>query len=182
VTGRRLPQSLFFATRGDVAPGLERVESKLRLKYVQYLDPGPAPLTFSSLREVPDLGVARSGDHMTGHCYFVVDAAAQVPVLAATQKSGKVQYMIDLDRAPPALILRTGGVFGERVLISGNVGPVGETEESLALYRAFAPELLRGFEKVKAYKVGPEAARLLDEGWRLVTISVRSPVDYDLRR
>jgi hypothetical protein len=182
VTGRRLPQSLFFATRGDLEPGLELVESKLRLKYVQYLDPGPAPLTFSSLTQVPDLGVARSGDHMTGHCYLVVDAAAQVPVLAVTQKSGQVQHMIDLDRAPPALILRTGGVFGERVLVAGNVGPVGQREESLALYRAYASELLRRFEKIKAYQVGPEAVRLLDTGWRMVTISVRSPAGYDLRR
>jgi hypothetical protein len=58
----------------------------------------------------------------------------------------------------------------------------GEKEESLALYRAFAPELLRGFEKIKAYRAGPEAVRLLAEGWRLVTISARSPAGYDLRR
>jgi hypothetical protein len=182
VTVRRLPQSQLFATRSDLAPGLERVESKLRLKYVSYLDPGPLPLTFASLTEVPDLGQARSGDHMTGHCYLVVDAGAQVPVRAVAGKGGQVQHLIDLDRAPPALLLRTGGVFGERALIAGNVGPVGGREESLALYRAFAPELLRGFEKIKAYQVGPEAARLLEEGWRLVTISVRSPAGYDLRR
>jgi hypothetical protein len=182
VTVRRLPQSLFFATRNDLAPGLERLDSELRLKYVPYLDPGPSPPAFSSLTEVPDLGVARSGDNMTGHCYFVVNAAAPVPILAVTEKSGKVQHMIDLDRAPPALILRTGGVFGERMLIAGNVGPVGEREESRALYRAFAPELLRGFVKIKAYQVGPEAVRMLEAGWRLVTMSVRSPVGYDLQR
>jgi hypothetical protein len=182
LTERRVPQANFFATKGDLLPGLARIDAGRKLKYVPYLDPGPEPASYRSLLDVPDLGVARTGDHMTGHSYLVLDAAAPVPVRAVPQKGGKVQHMIDLDRLPDAVILRTGGAFEEAALISGNVGPVGERDGSLELYRAFSSELLRGFAKVKAYKVGPEAARRLDEGWRMVTISIRSPVEYDLRR
>ena len=42
---------------------LERLDSQLRLKYVPYLDPGPSPPAFSSLTEVPDLGLARGVRH-----------------------------------------------------------------------------------------------------------------------
>jgi hypothetical protein len=182
VSAVRLPQINFFATREDLAPGLGRLDERRPLQYVTYLDPGPQPPVHASLLAIPDLGRARTGDHMSGHCYLVMERGAEVPVRGVPQKGGAVQHMVDLDRLPPAAIFRPGGVFEERVLISGNLGPVGDGEESLALYRDCAAQLFKGFQKIKAYKVGPEAARALDEGWRLVTISVRSPAGYDLRR
>ncbi len=39
-----------------------------------------------------------------------------------------------------------------------------------------------GFEKIGTYRIGPEAARMMDEGYRMVTIEIASPGAYDLRR
>lgn len=79
-------------------------------------------------------------------------------------------------------MLRLGGVHGERALIAGDVSAIGGSSAAAAIQRHLGRELTRGFETVKGWRVGPEAARLLDAGWRLVTISIRSPAGYDLKR
>lgn len=173
----------FFATRADLEPGLLRIERDQSLKFVPYVDPGPAPPEYRSLlREVPDLGQARSDDHNTGHCYVALPGAGSVAVRSISQRGGRVSHLIDVDSLVGAVLLRLGGVHGDRALIAGDVSAVGKGPDASLLERRLARELTRGFEKVKGWRVGPEAAALLDAGWRLVTISLRSPAGYDLTR
>ncbi len=153
------------------------------MKFVPYLDPGPSPAEYRSLRgEVPDLGQARSADHNTGHCYIVLPVGSAVTVRSLPQRTGGVSHVIDVDGLTDAVLLRLGGVYGERALIAGDVSAIGASPAATALQRHLGRELTRGFETVKGWRVGPEAARLLDAGWRLVTISMRSPAGYDLTR
>jgi hypothetical protein len=62
------------------------------------------------------------------------------------------------------------------------VATVSEDPDSIALYKGSVRELTRGYRKIRMYLVGPEALRMLESGKRLVTIGVRSPAEYDLRR
>ena len=48
------------------------------------------------------------------------------------------------------------------------------------MFDLYSKQLLRGFQRVRMYWVGPEAAAGLRNGQRLVTIGVRSPREYDL--
>lgn len=173
----------FFATRADLEPGLVEVEREQRLKFVPYLDPGPAPPEFRSLlADVPDLGQARSGDHNLDHCFVALPVASAVVVRAVPRRGSGVSHVIDIDGLTGAVLLRLGGAHSDRALIAGDVSAIGGGPETAALQRSLGRQLTRGFENVKGWRVGPEAARLLDSGWRLVTISLRSPSRYDLTR
>ena len=78
--------------------------------------------------------------------------------------------------------LLPGGVHAASgALVSGRVARVVDaSKRGVALYRAFAQTILRGFHKVQSYWIGPEAYREFKAGRRLGTIGVRSPADYDL--
>jgi hypothetical protein len=66
--------------------------------------------------------------------------------------------------------------------VCGHIATAWDDPQSNALQDEFVRELFRGFARVKSYRVGPEAGRLLDDGVRLVTIDLKAPVEYDLRR
>lgn len=59
---------------------------------------------------------------------------------------------------------------------------ISDGVDARVLERTLSRELTQGFETVKGWRVGRGATECLDTGWRLVTISVRSPSGYDLKR
>ena len=94
-----------------------------------------------------------------------------------------IRYDLSQKRNPDSVVFRPGGVYkGERVLVCGHIATLSKSPVAMSLYRAFVASIIRGFEKIGSYRVGPEAIRMMDEGHRMVTISVGSPREYDLRR
>jgi hypothetical protein len=91
-------------------------------------------------------------------------------------------FTVDQDMNPTSIVFWPGGLYQDHALICGHIGTISDNAESIDLYESFRTTVLKGFTKIKSYYVGPEALRRLDSGWRLVTISVRSPAEYDLRR
>jgi hypothetical protein len=141
----------------------------------------PDPESTSSLRENPGLGVAVTGDAQQEAGYLVIESTASLVVRPVTQGGGGTKYAIDQLENPPSIFLRPGGVFGDTAVISGQVGTVSEDPRSVRLFRLVEKSIRGKFEKIQSFYVGPAAAALLDQGWRLTT-NIKSPTLYDLKR
>jgi hypothetical protein len=188
-------QTHIFATGADLEPGLRLIESQRRLKYValfrystntrgeSIVVPHTSPdfQEYDSLLVVPSLGANRTSDHNTGDQYLVTNADAEILFESVPQRKGGIHYLVATRNLIPILVFQPGGRYQDQYLICGHIGTTSEHPESLALYKDFTKAVTRGFQKIGSYKVGPEAKRLMDEGIRMVTISIKSPPEYDLR-
>lgn len=102
---------------------------------------------------------------------------------ASGQVDATVRYNVSQKLNLDSITFSPGGIYkSERVLICGHIGTVSTSAVAHDLYKTFVRAVTKGFEKIGGYRVGPEAARLMDEGYRMVTIGISSPPAYDLRR
>jgi hypothetical protein len=84
---------------------------------------------------------------------------------------------------PDSITFLPGGIYKEeKILVCGHIGTIFNSAVSRSLYKAFVITVTKGFQKIGSYRVGPEASRLMDNGYRMVTIGITSPPAYDLRR
>lgn len=171
----------FYATRQDMLPALLRFESETKLQYVvRGMFSSPTPTGFDSASDIPDFGVAQHGDYLSEFDCLVTEAGVEIQVEEVPQRKGGVLYDIGLMANPTAFGFQPGGQFEDKTIIQGSVGTATGDPTSLALCKRFWRALSREFTKVQDYYVGPEAFRLLEEGWRL-TPATQSPPDLDLR-
>jgi len=188
-------QEHIFATRTDLEPGLRLVESQYRLKYTarfsytlgangrMIIVPHKSPEfeTYDSLLKAERLGLNFTGEHHTGDDYLILEGASEVRIRSAIQRKGGIHYFVDQEFNPKSICFSPGGIYEEHYLVCGHIGTASEHPESITLYKAFTKAVTKGFKKIGNYKVGPEALRLMYQGIRMITISVRSPLEYDLR-
>lgn len=113
--------------------------------------------------------------------YLVLDRGAPVAVRRVPQRRGADKFAVDQLLNPHTVAIRCGGVMGDSRLIAGQLGTTAEGGRSAELYALLVKSMKRQFEKIRSYLVGPEAARLLDQGWHLAPTE-RSPPEYDLAR
>lgn len=189
-------QTHIFATREDLEPGLRLIESQRRLKYValyrystnargeSILVPHTLPdfKEYDSLLLVPSLGVNRTRDHISGDQYVVTNADTEIPIESVVQREGGIHHFVATRDLNPICWFQPGGRYQDKYLICGHIGTISEHPDSLSLYREFTKAVTKGFKQIRSYKVGPVALRLMDQGYRMITIDVRSPPEYDLRR
>jgi hypothetical protein len=103
--------------------------------------------------------------------------------LADRESAGQVRYAVSQRLNPDSLTFLPGGIYKqEKILVCGHIGTISDSEISRTLYKSFVSHLTRDFEKIGSYRVGPEAVRLMNEGYRMVTIGITSPAAYDLYR
>lgn len=179
----RSPQTHFFATREDLRPGLERIEAACSLQYVLCdLYTANEPKRYRSAFLIEELGINVAGDAARSPVYLVMPGERAVNVREVPQRNGGIRYSVSQLGNPESIVFRPSGVHQGESLVAGNVGTVSEDARSRAFYRDFTAELARGFKKIRNYLVGHEALSMLDEGKRLLTMGVRSPTEYDLRR
>jgi hypothetical protein len=174
-------QHLFFATREDLRPGLEMIESQWELEYqLHEMRADRNFVVLASLLDAPGLGLSKTGQCMSDDGYLVYPRTARPRVRSIPQRRGGVRY--DLEPSPEVVQLLPGGVhIASGAIVSGRVAPVlGASRRGVALYRAFTKTVVGGFHKVHSYWVGPEAYREFRAGKRLATIGVKSPPEYDL--
>lgn len=172
----------FFATRRDLEEVLRAVESATALQYVEAgLFEGPPPAAMDSLLAWPDLGVSKHGDQAHEVTFLVAERGARVEVREVPQRRGGVRHAIDQQINPATISLCPGGVFGDAAIIAGSIGTISGDAASRALFRLFDRAIASRFEKIRSYRVGAEAAAMLDAGARL-TARVKAPPLYDLAR
>ena len=165
----------FFATKSDLVPGLTAIDQELGLRYRLYSSREQSADEWPSLLTVPYFGTARGESHMSDDIYLAQPARRpwrrallQLPSLGAVPANG---FLVQLGGSCPDGALLIGGVWG----------PHYATRSCRTRRERFWRLLTQGFERIKIYSVGPEAAALLRSGGRLVPMSVRLPRDHDLR-
>ena len=148
-------------------------------------------LTFEQYLTLLDwegLGKNNTGEHITGPCFLVLKRDVHVNVESVPQNAtlaavGEVRYDVNQKLNRDSVSFLPGGIFNDhKVLVCGHIGTASESSISVSLYKTFVKAITKGFEKVGSYRVGREAASLMDEGYRMVTIGVSSPRKYDLTR
>jgi len=193
-------QLYFFATRGDLDPGLRAIERQRPLKLAR-LDhyPTKAIPVIESLFAIPDLGKVagrRSPDFLVLPARrrprasrivqvgkrrdFPPKLAMALAMVNICPPGGKVVYGVYPSNNPPSIVFAPGGLYNERTLLAGEIATMHDNAASLDLYALFRKELLRGFTAVKSYVVGPEAMTLLGSGGRL-TVDAQAAAICDLK-
>ena len=175
-------QTHIFATRSDLVPGLRKAESELGIQYARCgRYSGPQIEQYASLIEWEELGRNTTGDHMSGP-QFLVTPAAQKINLEPIPSSGGV-WSLSQKMNPDSIVFLPGGVYKDQpAIIAGHIGTIWESSAASSLYKGFVKAITKGFEKIGSYYVGPEAAGLMSQSYRMVTIGLGSPTIYDLKR
>jgi len=171
----------FFATKEDLMSGIQAFEADHRVQYVLWgLFESPTFERYSSATEIPGLGRSIYG-HRGEKCFLVIPQDAELCIEAVPQRDGSTRYSVDLMNNFFGFAFKPGGVHEDRFIIDGSVGTRTGSQESINLCKDFIRKLRRGFTRIQSYYVGPQALRLMDEGYRL-TPSIQTPESLDLRR
>jgi hypothetical protein len=172
----------FFATKEDLVPGIQRIELKRTLKYVLAGKSETREcVTYDSLLDFELLGTNLSGSHVIGPHFLVMDRNEEPSVEEVLQQNGGVLYFLNQMQNATSIAFWPGGLYEERNLICGHINTASANKESLDLFRDFSRTVTKGFQRIGSYFVGPKALVLMSQGVRMVTISVKSPSEYDLR-
>jgi len=130
--------------------------------------------------DIPDLGVARSGNMNLEPQYLVLEQGSRVSVRSVPQRDGRVKFAIDQLENPDSTVLAPGGRFQERILISGRIATIGATSKAVDLHKVVVRAVTAEFRHIQSYWVGREACAMLASGARL-TYAANAPELYDLR-
>lgn len=171
----------YVATADDLLPIFSRVEAKREVVYTRMglFESWPIE-AFTRGEELPSLRQPPAGRSTTCcTAYLVTPAGVVVRVREVPQRPGGVRYAVDQLVNPDSMEINHGGRPEPGVLLAGRVATCTDTEESAALFRAYANAIARTFIRIQAFWVGPEACELLAGGCRL-TQSADSPPEYDL--
>ena len=184
----------FFATRDDLLAVVDHVEGIAPLDYVlmghrprpaarRWWQPAsqmPVIERLSSLREVAKLGTASRDAAVACERYLVAPRGGEIRPRLIRSTTGEVDAYDQLHNAD-TIVVSPGGRWNDGVLLHGRVSTVSDSPIARTLLRRFESSIRKRFEKIGVYRVGPEAGRLLDAGWRLC-MAVQSPPSHDLRR
>ncbi|MBP1996263.1 hypothetical protein [Paenibacillus eucommiae] len=175
-TGKR---KSFFATKNDLLPGLVNISKKFGLFYVEgILHESPNIGIYEDLLDYEGLGTSKWGSHLDNYFHVYERSHGRPSVRAIPQRNGDTKYDVSLDESR-SLSLFLSGVYQDICIVQGSVQAL---PPAYHLIGPVARELTRGFKKVRNYAIGPEAYDLAKtHGYRLVTIQVESPTEYDLK-
>src|ERR1051326_2717655 len=171
-------QMHIFATRSDLAPGLAKAETELGIQYARcgrYSSSSELE-KYSSLLEWEGLGRNTTGNHMSGHQFLVTPKFQKInlePVTVSGAPTRQIGTFFFLDQKlnPYSIVFLPGGVYKDQsAIIAGHIGSVSQSSSAVTLYKSFVKAITQGFEKIGSYYVAPEAARLMEQGYRMITI------------
>lgn len=175
-----IPPRVFFATRDDLMPGLERLDNTQSLEYLlkEELD-DDLFVPRASLRDDPQLAVSTTGSPTTDADYIVYPQAHPLAV-KKVERNGSVKYVPQ--PSPESILFRPGGLHeGSGALVAGRLERgINPNAAGKLLHDAFASEIFSGFKKVRGFFVGPAAYRALKDGRRLATLGAKYSPDFDL--
>lgn len=174
-------QIQLFATKSDLLPRIESIESKKELHYaILSMSKNKNIDLINSLLDVDEIGFNNSGKYVLGTQYLVVEKKYDIKSRSIEQRDGGVLYDVGPLENPHSIIFQPGGIYGDNCIIIGSLGTVSESEESIRLYQFFKKEITKNFKKIKGVYVGPEAVMFARSGYRLITMHIEQSPEYDL--
>jgi len=170
------------ATRSDWLECLAAAEAGRPLAYtLTGLFEEPVLSTFHGVASVPDFGIAKHGNTVLESGFLVHDVGSVIQIRDVPQRNASIRYAVDQLVNPTTIGVRPGGLFGDNVVIAGQLGTASDDPISSELFRLVARSVKKLFTKIKAYWVGPAAVEILDAGGKLSVSSETDPL-YDLCR
>lgn len=170
-------------TTNDVVALMKAVESELPLKYTLAGFPDEPDLKQArSFSEIEGFGVPRTGRMVHEDRFLISYPDLEINIEPVPQNRGGIKYSIDGgSRNPKTLRLYPGGLFEEKIVISGELLKYSGEPEAKEMFRVFQREVKRQFTKHKSYPywLGKEAAAMLQAGARL-TDDALSPFSLTL--
>lgn len=171
----------FFGTKNDLLPGIKNLESNVDLKYVLCgLFNSSKQKIYVSILDYKNLFKHINGDHVFNDRFLVVNKDENISIRKVPQVIG-VKYAIDQLDNPNSVIFEVGGIYKEKNLIHGRISTVSNTFEAKALFKELSTHITKGFKKIGTYYVGEDAYSFGKNGGRLITIGIKTPIEYDLR-
>lgn len=138
--------------------------------------------TYSSYRDIPDLGRAFHRSSVANRQYVISLRGTSVRIRDVPQYSGGVLFAVDLLLNEDSIVFSPGGRYREDVMLYGMIGTLSPPSVASKNLYAFAAKAFRkDFKKVMEYFVGPEALDLMASGVRL-TLDATTPPEFDLNR
>ncbi|EHU4916621.1 hypothetical protein V4T45_001458 [Vibrio vulnificus] len=176
-------QTLFYATIEDLHYGLASFEEACAIKYVRTgLFDSPEPIVYMTYRDIENIGLSLDGRIENLTTYLILERDDNIEVKKVLQRRGGVKYSINSRFIPSSITFTPSGVYGGECIIYGTITGVDVTDEkSKNLFKLFGKHVLKGFEKIKTFKVSPSAANKLDDGIRL-TPNFKADQSMDLCR
>jgi hypothetical protein len=173
----------FFATADDLLVVLLSVEARHAVVYTPFDHiHKPRAEHFRTAQELPTLFRPQPYESATcGPMYLVTEAGTEVILRPLTRYEGKDRWSVDQLANPDSVVLRHGGMYGDNVLLQGEISTAYKTKVASRLQRAFGAAIRKYFVKIGVFYVGPAAEVLLDSGCRL-TAAEQCPSASDLRR
>jgi hypothetical protein len=175
--------AFFFATAEDLLPVLLTVEARRAVVYTPFEHVHePRADHFRTARDLPTLFKPQPFESaVCGPAYLVTEAGTEVVLRQLSPYGEKDRWSIDQLANPDSTVLRHGGLYGDNVLLRGEVRTAYKTQAAQRLQRAFDAAIRKQFVKIGWCYVGPKAEVLLDSGYRL-TAAEQCPTESDLRR
>lgn len=171
----------FFALKEELVPRITKLENEIELFYFRCGLFEKEPSGCKSILDYSELGKNFYGDHIHNDRFLVIKGTERVNVRAVNQVTGEINYAIDQLENKHSIIFEPGGIYKEMHLVHGCITTISRDPNSINLFNFFSKNILYGFKKMGAFYVSEGAIRLNEKGGRLVTISINSPEEYDLK-
>ena len=170
-------QCHFFALGFDLVPVFDAVERVEPVHYVLFQhDRRQKPPTYTRGIELPTLATGIPlAPRNSGRQYLA--AIRRLPF--EPRPIGGGVYAFDQLANPHSIVLTHSVIAAEQVLVPGSVSTSTDHAASVQLQKRFVAAIRKGFVRVRAFWLGPEAHRAWQSGWRL-TSDPGTSQEYDL--
>ncbi len=168
-------QELYYATKEDLESSMQRIEEAIALEYCETGSrEEPNFKRFSTYKEIPNFGVSLDGKRESSPYFLVYEKGNEVVPEIVPQKRGGERHIISATHIPEfAIYLQFSSAYQNECLIYGTIYRTNET-----LYKLIQKHFFKGYKKVKAFKVGPQALELLNQGFPLTPNLNADPTMY----
>ncbi len=173
----------FFATKDDLKITLQKVQEKVNLKYIRNkaYDSPKDIIEYKSIHELNGFGANTSGDQIT-ECFLVLYEEDKLIYDEVKQIEGGYKYFVDNGSNINSIAFWPGGLYSDSFLISGKITTIQNSEKAKFLFKSFSEVIRKNYQKISGsrYYVS-SGVNAIKNNVRLITMTVKQPVEYDLK-
>lgn len=174
-------QFLFYATASDLSPLLLSLEAEKKIQYtLTGLFETSEPQIYFSYADIPDFGRPNHPTAGANSPCILSPQGTALYVRPVPQIAGGIRFSISQRGNDDTVAFSPGGLYGNDVLLYGEISTISDSATSKNLYKFLAKLFRKHFTKVREFLVGPEALALSKSGLRLA-LSGSTPPEFDLK-
>lgn len=170
----------FFGTKEDLHKIIQNVEQTISLQYVMnHLYDSTRFKIYHSFEQYEDFGINRSGDQ--ADLFFIFKRNCEIILKQVPQFEGGVKYSLGQDLNKDSITFWPGGLYQDQILIMSHIGTISDSSESLKIFDIFKKAIKKQCNKHnKGSNIWySDAVNAVSNKYRLITININSPREYD---